>query len=248
MDSRVNRLMDWRVVEALSLSFFLSLSLSIYLPTYLSTYLSIHPSIHPFIYLSRYLSTYLCIYPAIYLSDHLSIYLSVYLGADFIARATKNTASTSKSALIMRCFVHLNFDSHQNVVHFFDISTSTSGLRLSVFNRSALLQQLKLQKVLRAWFCTFWLPRSNGAQFVRISTFKNAPNPWVFHTFDIKTCFAPQRLALFQKCSEPDVFNLFWLRNVLRTTAACAFSTSQLVPLSILTDVGWQSFSLFKLL
>ena len=46
-------------------------------------------------------------------------------------------------------------------------------------------------------------------------------------------CFAPQRRALFrhlnlQKWSEPLVLLTFWLRNVLRATMACTFSTSQL--------------------
>ena len=46
-------------------------------------------------------------------------------------------------------------------------------------------------------------------------------------------CFAPQRRALFrdlnfQKWSEPLVFCTFGLRNVLRATTACTFSTSQL--------------------
>ena len=46
-------------------------------------------------------------------------------------------------------------------------------------------------------------------------------------------CFPPQRRALFrhlnfQKWSENVVFCTFWLRNVLRATTACTFSTSQL--------------------
>ena len=46
-------------------------------------------------------------------------------------------------------------------------------------------------------------------------------------------CFAPQRRALFrhrnfQKWSDHGVFCTFWLGNVLRATAACTFSTSQL--------------------
>ena len=46
-------------------------------------------------------------------------------------------------------------------------------------------------------------------------------------------CFAPQRRALFrylnfQKCREHVVFCTFSLRNVLRATTACTFSTSQL--------------------
>ena len=46
-------------------------------------------------------------------------------------------------------------------------------------------------------------------------------------------CFAPQRHALFrhlncQKWSGPGVFCTFWLRNLLRATTACTFSTLQL--------------------
>ena len=46
-------------------------------------------------------------------------------------------------------------------------------------------------------------------------------------------CFAPQRRALFrhrnfQKWSDAEVFCTFWLRNVLRATTGCTFSTSQL--------------------
>ena len=46
-------------------------------------------------------------------------------------------------------------------------------------------------------------------------------------------CFAPQRRALFrhldfQKRSDTEVFCTCWLRNVLRATTVCTFSTSQL--------------------
>ena len=56
--------------------------------------------------------------------------------------------------------------------------------------------------------------------------------PQFFCTFDFEMCFAPQQRALFwhlnfQKWSEPGVFCTFWLRNVLRATTACTFSTSQ---------------------
>ena len=55
----------------------------------------------------------------------------------------------------------------------------------------------------------------------------------VFVHFDFEMCFAPQRRALFrhlncQKWSEHGVFCTCSLRNVLRATTACAFSTSQL--------------------
>ena len=60
-------------------------------------------------------------------------------------------------------------------------------------------------------------------------------------------CFAPQRRALFrrlnfQKWSDNGVFCTFWLRNVLRATTACTFSTSQFR--KVLRMWGVFSFSL----
>ena len=75
--------------------------------------------------------------------------------------------------------------SRHNGVHFFDISTSKSGLELKSFG-----------------FFFF------------------------FVHFDLKMYFAPK--WRFQKWSEPVVLCTFWLRNVLRATAAYTFSTSQL--------------------
>ena len=59
-------------------------------------------------------------------------------------------------------------------------------------------------------------------------------------------CLAPQRRTLFrhlnfQKWSEPISFLHFWLRNVLRATTACTFSTSQLT--KVLR--AWDVFSCF---
>ena len=75
--------------------------------------------------------------------------------------------------------------------------------------------------------------RHNGVHFFDISTSKSGLRPSVFYTFDFEMCFAPQRRALFrhlnfQKWSETVSFLHFWLRNVLRATTACTFSTSQL--------------------
>jgi len=46
--------------------------------------------------------------------------------------------------------------------------------------------------------------------------------------FDFDMCFAPQRRTLFeqlnfQKCSQAELISTFWLRNVLRATAAHIF-------------------------
>ena len=75
--------------------------------------------------------------------------------------------------------------------------------------------------------------RHNGVHFCDIATSKSGPRMVCFVHFDFEMCFAPQRRALFrhlnfQKWSENGVFCAFWLRNVLRATTACNFSTSQL--------------------
>ena len=75
--------------------------------------------------------------------------------------------------------------------------------------------------------------RHNGVHFFDIATSKSGPNVVCFVHFDFEMCFAPQRRALFrhrnfQKSSDNGVFWTFWLRNVLRATTACTFSTSQL--------------------
>ena len=113
--------------------------------------------------------------------------------------------------------------SRHNSVHFFDIWTSKSGPNPGVFN------------ILTSKCAS----RHNGVHFFDISTSKSGPNVVCFVHFDLKMCFAPQRRALFrhrnfQKWSEAAVFCTFWLRNVLRATAACAFSTSQ-VPKAVRT-------------
>ena len=85
-----------------------------------------------------------------------------------------------------------------------------------------------------------------------IWTSKSGPRPSVFNTFDLEMCFAPQRRALFrhrnfQKWSGIGVFCTFWLGNVLRTTTACTFSTSQLPKVvrssSVLSILTWKCAS-----
>ena len=128
--------------------------------------------------------------------------------------------------------------------HFFDIWTSKSGPRPSVFNtfdlemcfapqRRALFRHHNFQK----WsdtgvFCTFWLGNvlraTTACTFFDISTSKSGPRMVCFVHFDLEMCFAPQRRALFrhlnfQKWSDAGVFCTFWLGNVLRATTACTF-------------------------
>ena len=72
--------------------------------------------------------------------------------------------------------------------------------------------------------------RHNGVHLFIISTSRIGPNMWLFAHFDFEMCFAPQWHALFrhlnfQKCSDVEVFCTCWLRNVLRATTACNFSS-----------------------
>ena len=105
--------------------------------------------------------------------------------------------------------------SRHNGVHFFDISTSKSGPNL-------------------VCFCTFWLRdvlRATKACTFDISTSKSGLELMCFVRVGSEICFAPQRHALFrhrnfQKWSEPGVLCACWLRNALRATTACTFSTS----------------------
>ena len=84
-------------------------------------------------------------------------------------------------------------------------------------------------------FAHFW----EGAQSLALATrndtwkSKSGANMWCFSHFDFKMCFARQRRALFRHRNFkkwPEAVNglHFWLRNVLRATTACTFSTSQL--------------------
>ena len=80
------------------------------------------------------------------------------------------------------------------------------------------------------WKCA---SRHKGVHFFDIATSKSGPTLVCFVHFGFEMCFAPQRRALFrhrnfQKWSDAGVFCTFWLRNVLRATTACTFSTSQL--------------------
>ena len=126
--------------------------------------------------------------------------------------------------------------SRHNGAHFFDIWTSKSGPNPSVFS-------------LLTWQRA---SRQNGVHFFDIVTSKSGLRPWAFDTFDLATCFAPERRALFrhrnfQKWSETVSFWHFWLGNVLRARTACTFSTSQLPKVvwdrELLTLLTWKCAS-----
>ena len=155
---------------------------------------------------------------------------------------------TSKSSPRMVCFVHfdlemcfapqrralfrdLNFQkcSDHGVFCAFWLPNVLRATTACTFSRS------ELPKVVREW-CVLCIltwkcaSRHNGVRFFDISTAKSAPTMVCFVHFDFQMCFAPQRRALFrhlncQKWSGAGVFCTFWLRNVLRATTACNFSS-----------------------
>ena len=124
-------------------------------------------------------------------------------------------------------FQHLNFKKWSENVSFLAFSLENVLLATAACNFST----SQLQKVLRfTWKCA---SRHSGVQFFNISTSKSGPKLTCFVHFHLKTCFSPQRRAIFQhlnfkKWSEADVFCTFSLENALLATAACHFSTSQL--------------------
>ena len=85
--------------------------------------------------------------------------------------------------------------------------------------------------------CTFWLghvPRAKTACTFPTFELQKVLRHWCVCAFDLDMCFAPQRRALFRhlnfhKWSKNGVLCTFWLGNVLRTTMAYTFSTSQLL-------------------
>ena len=73
--------------------------------------------------------------------------------------------------------------------------------------------------------------RHNGVHFFDISTSNSGPNCCALCVCDFEMCFPPQQRALFDistSKSDPRMvcFCTCWLRNVLRATTACTFSTS----------------------
>ena len=121
--------------------------------------------------------------------------------------------------------------SRHDGVHFLDIAIG-NVLRATT---ACTFSTSQLPKVVREWCVLYILTskcasRHNGVHFFNISTSKTAPNPSVFNTFYFQMCFAPQRRALFQhlnfqKSSGAEVFCTFSLRNRLRATTACNFSS-----------------------
>ena len=233
--------MDWKVLD-LSHSFSLFLCLSTYLPIYfLCIYLSIYLSIDQSIYLSlssNYLSIYVSIYlfiylslslflSSVYLSSCLSVYPSIYL-------STVHLSIYLSSCLPVYLSIYPNLQKWREHVVFcaFWLRNVLRATTACTFSTS---EPPKVARTGGALYILTWkyASRHNGVHFFDISTAKSGPDLVCFVHFDLETCFAPQRRALFQhpnlqKWREQVVLCTFWLGNMLRATTACTFSTSQL--------------------
>ena len=132
-----------------------------------------------------------------------------------------------------RCalFWHLNFQKWSETASFLNF-----WLRNVLRARTACtFSTSRLPKVVRTLSVLYILTskcasRHNGVHFFDIATSKSGPTLRCFVHFDLDMCFAPQRRALFrhlnfQKWSENGVFCTFWLRNLLRATTTCNFSS-----------------------
>ena len=159
--------------------------------------------------------------------------------------------STSKSASNLMCFVHFDFDicyapQRRPLFRHLNFQKCSGTEVFSAFWPGNVLRATtactfstsQLQKVLRTWcalciLTSIFATRHSGVHYFDISTSKSAPTLRCFLHFDLEMCFVPQQRALFRhlsfkKCFEPGVLCAFWLRYLLRATAASTISTSQL--------------------
>ena len=125
----------------------------------------------------------------------------------------------------------LNVQKCSNTVSFlhFWLRNLLRGTRAYTFGTS------QLPTMVRARCVLYILPPKRASchssvHFWNVFLIKNGSKLRCFYTFDFHMGIAPQRRALFphrnfQKCSERGVFCTFSLRNVLRTTTTCNFSS-----------------------
>ena len=119
-------------------------------------------------------------------------------------------------------------------VHFFDIRTSKSAAKTTVFQHfHCFSPQRRFKKCPKDYsFSTLSLP--NLLHSFRHQNFKKCSEDFSFLTFSLpNVLFVTQRRAIFRhqnfkKFSEDYSFSTFSLPNVLFATAACNFSTSEL--------------------
>ena len=181
------------------------------------------------------------------------VFLTFWL-RNVLRATTACTFSTSQLPKVVRSWSALYMltskcASRHHGVHFFDISTSKSGPRMVCFvhfgfemcfapQRRALFRHLNFQKWSKnGVFCTFSLRnvlRATTACTFLTSQLPKVVRSWCALYMLTSTCASRHHGVHFFDIStsksgpENVVFCTFWLRNVLRATTACTFSTSEL--------------------
>ena len=242
MDGSIDPSIDRSVYLSISiylsihLSIYLSLSLSVCLSVYLSIYLSLSLSLCLSVCLSAYLPAWKPSYSARFL--HFSI-LTASKTKQIGETSCKNGKLSAELTASYRCFLRflqsicLNYCAcHEKVVPGHTKCWWTCLLYCACHGKCIFEDPLQMSHACYRLQNPHVLLTFAPATRNDILTSKSAPCPSVFDTFDLEMCFAPQRRALFPhlKCQRPEhgVLCAFWLRNVLRATTACTFSTSQL--------------------
>ena len=159
-------------------------------------------------------------------SEHV-LFLAFWLPNVLRATAACSFSTSAKSAPNLVCFLLSHIDFHMcfapNVVHLFNISTATSAPNTLCFEHSDFQMCFAQQRAHACTFSTSRLPKMlrTGCAF-SILTSKCASCHTSVHFLISSTSKSAPII------SENVVLSTFWLRNVLRATALCTFSTSQL--------------------
>ena len=238
---------------SISTSTYLPIYLSTYLPIYLSIYLSLSLSLCLSVCLPAWLSVWsglvcsglvwaglvwsdlsVCLsvslsrYLSIYLSISLSLYHSIYLSVCLSIHPSIHSIYVSIHPSIHQS---INPSIHPSIhasIHPSILSVYLQAWKQSISARLLHFSNLTTSKTKQfcetsSFFWTWQHPKRSNSTEVRswcvlyILTSKCASRHNGVHFFDI-----------FQKWSGAGVLCAFWLRNVLRATTVCTFSTSQL--------------------
>ena len=207
----------------LCLSIYRSIYLSIYVSINLSIYLSLSVPVCLSVYRSIYLSVYLSIDLSISLSVCLSVCLSIYLSV-CLSLSLSIYLSISVS-VYLPIYLPVYLQAWKTKL-FCETSSGFWTWQHQMRSKSERLPQcLNLTTSKTKQFCETSLTTSKTKQFCETSS--------IFELGNIKneTILRDFRVSFLH----------FWLRNVLRATTACTFSTSQL-PKVLRT---WSVFSFF---
>ena len=125
------------------------------------------------------------------------------------------------------------------------------AIAVAVVVEVRVVKLVKLVKLISVYFFDiFTSKKAQNPQFFTLLTSKCASRHNGVHFFDTFSTSEPPKVLNLQKWSEHGGFCTFWLRNVLRATMACTFSTSQLPKVvrtpSVLYILTWKCASRYN--